>query len=214
MTGGSNQMIGERAMLFTTTNSQLATMMPVAVLLLACFTASGQDVPPPPKPPDDGPSLADTMKFIEEKLGSIGPVNYIAYLHDNTTGNDGANKFAIEATNVRASAVGCRIDYHARLTRDDNVLYDQDAWFPLKALQEVVVTTEEQHLKLADSKAGHPEKTARVDPLVFTLEIKGKFGERSFGQFFNFYDESLANRVAKALVHAVELCGGGNKDPF
>jgi hypothetical protein len=24
----------------------------------------------------------------------------------------------------------------------------------------------------------------------------------------------MANRVAKALVHAVELCGGGNKDPF
>jgi hypothetical protein len=30
-----------------------------------------------------------------------------------------------------------------------------------------------------------------------------------------FFDEQLANRVAKALVHAVELCGGGTKpEPF
>jgi hypothetical protein len=30
-----------------------------------------------------------------------------------------------------------------------------------------------------------------------------------------FRDEDMANRVAKALVHAVELCGGGGKpEPF
>jgi hypothetical protein len=27
----------------------------------------------------------------------------------------------------------------------------------------------------------------------------------------SFRDEDAANRVAKALVHAVELCGGGSK---
>jgi hypothetical protein len=31
---------------------------------------------------------------------------------------------------------------------------------------------------------------------------------------FSFSDVDLANRVAKAMVHAIELCGGGNKDPF
>jgi hypothetical protein len=31
---------------------------------------------------------------------------------------------------------------------------------------------------------------------------------------FNFYDETLCHRVAKALQHAVELCGGGSKEPF
>jgi hypothetical protein len=29
-----------------------------------------------------------------------------------------------------------------------------------------------------------------------------------------FADEDTANRVAKAMIHAVELCGGGDKDPF
>jgi hypothetical protein len=30
----------------------------------------------------------------------------------------------------------------------------------------------------------------------------------------HFGDEDMANRVAKAMNHAAELCGGGNKDPF
>ena len=29
-----------------------------------------------------------------------------------------------------------------------------------------------------------------------------------------FIDSSIADRVAKAMTHAVELCGGGNKEPF
>jgi hypothetical protein len=31
---------------------------------------------------------------------------------------------------------------------------------------------------------------------------------------FRFTDANLADRVAKAILHAVELCGGGNKDKF
>jgi hypothetical protein len=35
------------------------------------------------------------------------------------------------------------------------------------------------------------------------------------GNLVTFFDEQLANRVAKALVHAVERCGGGSKpEPF
>jgi hypothetical protein len=37
---------------------------------------------------------------------------------------------------------------------------------------------------------------------------------RSKQKTFIFRDEETANRVAKAMVHAVELCGGGNKEPF
>jgi hypothetical protein len=33
--------------------------------------------------------------------------------------------------------------------------------------------------------------------------------------FWYFLDEDVANRTAKAMVHAVELCGGGSKpEPF
>jgi hypothetical protein len=66
-------------------------------IILAAFLssiASAQDVPPPPKPRDEGPSLADTMKFIDGKLGSIGRLSFIAYFHDNTRGNDRSTRLA------------------------------------------------------------------------------------------------------------------------
>jgi hypothetical protein len=31
---------------------------------------------------------------------------------------------------------------------------------------------------------------------------------------FYLFDETMANRVAQAMVHAVELCGGGKDEPF
>ena len=178
--------------------------------LLILPALHAQDVPPPPKPADDGPSLADTMKFIEEKLGSSGRVNYIAYIHDNKIGNDFTLKFSDDETNVRASAPGCSIAGHTRYVRDEQVLEDEDYGFGLKDVQEVAGVTGEQFLRENNAKEGHPEWTARVDPPVFALVIKFK----NIGYIFNLYDESLANRIAKAIVHAVELCGGGSKEPF
>ncbi len=188
-------------------------MRPIPTIMLASIflsTAFAQDVPPPPKPKDDGPSLEVTMKFIEEKLNSIGRVNYIAYLHNNTDGSDTTGRISDEVKNVRANPATCRIDFHDWETQNEKVKADTDAWFLLKAVQEVVVKTREQDAKESDSKEGHPEYSYRIDPPVFILSINRKSGHHTI----SFYDEAMANRVAKALVHAVELCGGGNKDPF
>jgi hypothetical protein len=179
-------------------------------LVATCAVVRAQDVPPPPRPADTGPSLYETMKFITDKIGGQGPVNFIDYFHDSTNGSDWTNKFTSELTNVRANAEGCRIDYHVRFTRDGQVLLEKDAAILLKDVAEVAVKTNEQAAKEANSEVGHPEWTHRVDPRVFILEVRGKTAPNDF----DLYDESLANRIAKALVHAVELCGGGSKEPF
>jgi hypothetical protein len=91
------------------------------------------------------------------------------------------------------------------------VQLDKDLGFALKDVQEVVVEAVEHRTKEAVSKQlGHPEWSNRMDPPVFVIIVKKKNGEDDF----YLYDESLAQRIAKALVHAVELCGGGSKDPF
>jgi len=169
--------------------------------------APNQPPAPPPPAADNGPSLESTMKFIEDKLGSIGPVNYIGYFHDNTAGSDWTNKFSAEATNVRADAAACRVGFHVKLTKDGAVVFDSDAGFRLKTVQEVAVETMEQF-----AKKERPEFAYRVDPPAFMLEVRR---DDHGGNDFFLYDEALANRIAKALVHAVELCGGGSKpEPF
>jgi hypothetical protein len=61
------------------------------VSIAVSVAALAQDVPPPPKPADAGPSLETTMKFIQERLEAIGPVNFILYLRDNKDGSDWTN---------------------------------------------------------------------------------------------------------------------------
>jgi len=49
-----------------------------------------------------------------------------------------------------------------------------------------------------------------ITPVVHELEVRLTDGKR-YG--FLFYEEEMAHRVAKAMLHAVGLCGGG-KEPF
>jgi hypothetical protein len=88
----------------------------------------------------------------------------------------------------------------------------------LKKVADIVVLPLEQAREEL-ARANHGDwvttKTYSVDPPVFMLEVH----ETDTGDFpfllFEFRDEQLANRVAKAMVHAVELCGGGGKsEPF
>jgi hypothetical protein len=185
----------------------------VALAFNGALAQEKKTVPPPPKPVDDGPSLEATMKFIQDKLNDIGPVNYMAYSHDNATGNDRTDQWKYEANKVVADAGGCRIDYHWKTEFRGAVAGEGDGWFSLKAVRDVVVMPIEQDMKENYTASGHPGLSSKVDPPVFVLKERGQ--DKKFNNYFDFFDEDMANRVAKAMVHAVELCGGGSKpEPF
>jgi hypothetical protein len=83
------------------------------------------------------------------------------------------------------------------------------------------------------AEAARPEVSVTVVPPIYTLTLVSskpvfKFHVTSMkgaeapverdtsGKLdsLNFRDEETANKLAKAFTRAVELCGGGNKDPF
>ena len=198
-------------------------VMHVLTLFSAVSVLAQQNVPPPPPsaspsviPTDSGPSLEATMNFIEEKLNSIGRISFAQFQHDGVKDIDlPPIKMSYKVTSVRAIAKDCRVDYHywsavSSATVPERVLADKDSGFSLREVQEVGTATGEQALKEANSKAGRPELNFQVDPPTFVLFVKLK----STKENFRLYDASLAERLTKALQHAVELCGGGSKDPF
>jgi len=68
---------------------------------------------------------------------------------------------------------------------------------------------------MATNHSVHERYTEKEKKLFFpgkTVHLTdGDFGN----MFWYFLDEDVANRIAKAMVHAVELCGGGSKpEPF
>ncbi len=190
-------------------SSQIVAVM---VLLAGSCVAQMKDVPPPPKPADEGPSLQVTMKFIQEKIENVGPVNFVAYYHDNIAGNDWAVQFMNQISRVSADPSTCRIDYHLYLQRAGQKVFDLDKWLGLKDIVNIEVMPLSQDFKGLSTKQGHPSWDNRIDPPVFGLYAEG---EKIGRHYFEFSDEQMADRVAKALQHAVELCGGGTKpEPF
>ena len=191
-------------------------LMTICLVVLAVSAALAQGkktVPPPPKPADEGPSLEDTMKFIQDMVSDIGPVNVVEHIHDDSADNDWTQLSKYEFTKVVANPGACLINYHWKTQTSGTVTADSDFGIFLKDVEDIAVMPMEQYLKEVVTAAGHPSWSFRVDSPVFVLKVRRTDSKET--NVFDFFDEQLANRVAKAMVHAVELCGGGSTpEPF
>jgi hypothetical protein len=105
---------------------------------------------------------------------------------------------------------------------------------PFKEVVSISVEPKQDGMNRVSAEGAHPEVRFAVTPPVYQLTLKGatkrvfsfhsdlKKGNRpqqstdytDDNVFFIFRDEDTANRLAKAMLHVVELCGGGSKDPF
>jgi hypothetical protein len=210
----------------------------MSVAFLAVGAALAQEkkaAPPPPKPTDDGPNLEVTMKFIQDKVNSVGLMKYVEYIHDNKTGADWTNSSIFEITKFVGDSSSCSISFH---DSEKNLAIpgspaQNDYVFHLKDVRDIVVTP-----LLESMNSGFASQFwtfTKDDPPVFLVYLiapprTGNWnwsdgawhsGDKVFrplssrGSTLRFSDEQLANRVAKALQHAVELCGGGSEpEPF
>jgi hypothetical protein len=205
------------------------------VFSLALWTvapAMAQDVPPPPKPADNGPSLAETMKYIQDRLNGRGEIRYQSYiasdewLKDNPlTSKDLADLpawWSQTLSGVKADPVGCALTWTQTLTLPGNPRGPEISMrVSFRETDKLVVELAQDWLNsgLPGYKDGAPyppsENHYYVPQRVFVVKLAliGK-GSKDWYPYFFLPDEDTANRLAKAMVHAVELCGGGDKDPF
>lgn len=193
----------------------MKTSFVLLCLFLATYSIAQTPVPPPPKPPDSRPSLEVTMKFIQEKISDQGSrMNYAATCHDSASGWNGVLQISLDWTKVSADTAACRISYHMSVTVDGKVLFDGDAALDFRDVQDIIVLPYEQHAQRSQADQGHPAMSCTSTPALFA--IKTRLPKKRYSEWpeFDFYEEELANRVAKAMVHAVELCGGGKPEPF
>jgi hypothetical protein len=187
------------------------TALFLTLLLLATTAVAQKSVPPPPKPADSGPSLEVTMKFIQDKLNEQGTFNYVVFIHDDVGGSDWVVRRSSAATNFVADPSTCRVSYHQKHVINGKTVGDVDLWFALRYVRSLAVMTIEQNMKIVDTDGGNPSWSYRAEPTFSVLRVKRT---DNAGDDFLFHDEDSANRVAKALTHAVELCGGGENEPF
>jgi hypothetical protein len=159
-----------------------------------------------------GPTLAETMQFIQEKLNGLGKVAFVFFSQNASNGSTWTETRANEIGNVVADQNQCRISYHRLAAAKGQTYKDENSVFSLRDVQEIVVMPEVQDQNEYEAKHGDPNIiVTSTSPSMTALLLHRSHGEENF---FLFTDANLADRVAKALMHAVELCGGGNKDKF
>jgi tetratricopeptide (TPR) repeat protein len=168
-------------------------------------------VPTPPQPADNGPSLADTMKFIQEKLSLLEEVKYTLYGHIIEPATNEVIPIVDEIGNVAVRPESCTIGYHLKVLAYDSTAKESDMRIPLRDVQMTALSTMEEYSKNSYGKDGNNVWVDRTDPPVFVLQVLRNNGPANT---FEFTDKDLANRVDKAIFHAVLLCKAGNKEPF
>jgi len=187
----------------------------LTVVMATSTALAQQSVPPPPQPAADkpaGPSLEVTMKFIQDKLNEIGTVNFAGYVHDSSNNTDGVQKFSATISNIATNPGSCTLSYHRLVLNSGRKEHDENVVINLREVKNISVLPDEQDWQMYLVRTGDSTKTVKDVPDISALVIKLNNGK---DPTIRFYEQELADRVAKALVHAVELCGGGPKpEPF
>ncbi len=184
-------------------NHRLLRIAILSFTLTICRAATPQQtVSPPPQPTDSGPN-------------DLGKVSFVSSFYGTTPGNNFNHTLTAtwEVNNVNADPKECRIAYHSRITGEAvPAFYDgQDYRLSLRGVQDIAVKPYEQFTNELMANAGIV--VTSISPSITALAVRSPDTGINNNPFL-FTDPQLADRLAKALSHAVELCGDGNKDPF
>lgn len=196
----------------------------------------------PAKPADSGPTLAQTMQFIQEKLSEQGQFGW-AETFSNQPGF--TFRFIFSVADVMADPAGCTLystgtvdmtfdlpkgkTLKPGLTIDDIRKHTVETdTTNFKQAEKITVEKMQDVQNQANAEAAHPDVTVTVMPPVFAVKLwassavfsthtsttNGKQAPvetdaTSKTGGFAVRDEETANKLAKAMTHAMELCGGG-----
>ncbi len=148
------------------------------------------------------------MKFIQDKLNEIGTVNFAGYVHDASNDTDGVQKFSTTISNAVANPGACTLSYHRLVFNNGRKEHDENVFINLREVKNVSVLPDEQDWQMYLARIGDSTKTVKDVPEIIALVFKLKNGK---DPTIRFYEQETADHVAKAMIHAVELCGGGPK---
>jgi hypothetical protein len=184
-----------------------------------------------------GPSLEVTLKFIQDKVNQQGSILYVESWNNAVSGTSSPAKESSVETHVvavdPAGGLSFQQAFKSLSNTQSGTRMATGTWqMQFKDVEklEVLNSIDFKHRK-------SPQIVFQNDPPYFEVlvhlvpgktvqhhtvrEESGNNGKTSesddnIGEFvLHFRDEETANRVANAMIHAVELCGGGSKpEPF
>jgi len=157
------------------------------------------------------PSLAVTLAFIRDKVAQQGQMAYASSTHDPEKDQTWGNQFTVEASGVTSDKTECTVGFHWHSTVDGKQAQDLDATIPFKIVTSVALSSMDDDVARLNAKDGHAAWVSQMRPAVWVLLIQKSDGHTNT---LDFRDRDMAERVAKAIRHAADLCGGTKSMPF
>jgi len=178
-------------------------MIALAALLLPAFAQNS--VPGATKTLDGNASLGSTLKFIEDKVNEQGEIGYTMVSENTIQGGTVEDQYTIETSHAVADPGDCTLEVDARLTMNGKTQSQGHGEIRFRDISTITVTTQSQAITEQTSKAGVIGWRGKVVPENYVVKT---FHSGDLSGVLAFRDQGAAVLVAKALNHAVELCGG------
>lgn len=180
----------------------------LVLLMLACLVSFGFQARPAQKKTNE-PALDETLKWLKEKIGTEA--------HHKREGY-GTDTYKVDSITFEGCSVSYRSVYESSYPADPRVhrqAYNTKA--DLSALDPGSVKVDKagarvgKYSVIADTFNNEPKFQHRYESTK--AGVKEVRDDVTSQVSFIFSDEDLANRVAKALTHAVQSCRQ-KKQPF
>jgi len=167
-------------------------------------------IPATPNPASGPPSLTDTLRFVDEKLNDSGAVTYRRTLKNPDDSPRGDSQlWSNTISEALTDPQMCILRFRLSTTLNGNPDNTSNPVISLRRIEKLEVISEQDSMnRLRAPNSGLWSMAPTVYELLLMEQGGGTF------RIIRFGTEEMANRVAKAMTHAVELCGGGSKDPF
>jgi hypothetical protein len=204
--------------------------------------AAPGDSQPAAAPNPSGPSLAESLKFIQDKVNQQGSIDYTESMIDANTGKDIGTAFHFsDGTQIVAADPAGGLSFQEKISltlsglggvtsngtttwqvnfKDVDKLEVQNSSDYKHSLASGYVYQDSPpfyelvvHLSSGKTVHQHSQTTVCTTGLIVHKQsCKDSQTDNNAGVFtLHFRDEEMADRVAKAIIHAVELCGGGSR---
>jgi hypothetical protein len=167
------------------------------------------------------------MKYIEDKLNSIGPVSYTAYPPDGSDpvhigGDHDKHHYTVSATACLLTATlsvpsnNQTVISYVSLRDVSKITVGLASTLDVSSLHyryepdpsQLLVMMRTASVKVTST---HPDFDFKVDKKHPVAPMVTETTPLRKGWLVEFDDADAADRTAKALMHAVELCGGAQK---
>ena len=86
-----------------------------------------------------------------------------------------------------------------------------DSAIPFKVVTSVGISSMDDDVARLNAKDGHAAWVSQMRPAVWVLLMQRSDNRTNT---LDFHDRDMAERVAKAIRHAADLCGGTKSMPF